>query len=441
MRRWHAPGRPTRRPQRPPPLRLLLLPLLAGALAAPAGGRAQPAVRASADAGAAMIRQRGDTVVIAPTLGGEIDLRRERTAGRATLTSTLAASGRWSAQGDLLVTHFAGSYASPWEIGGMASALRYTGETATTQLTTYGRRHLDRLSWGGWAGGSAGLTVRKYWRAPIAALEGGAWTRRGPLQLSLGAVTQRAHLDSSNAYEFGTGPVPALPGGGTNTAGAAPPPPAVAIRRGFDITTLVATDVTAIAAWRAPRLELTASAIARHAPAQARHLLGSALGSVAIWAQPSLALTVSAGTLAADPIRSAPAARFVTLGARWRPSPVAGVPTPRAPKTTGAPETTVPGEALVARAAAHVVAHDDGTRVLRIQAPGAERVEVRGDATEWRPVALVARGRFWELALPGAEPGTQRLLVRVDGGTWKVPGNLPTVEDDFGARVGLIVLP
>jgi len=268
-------------------------------------------VRASADAGAALIHQRGDTVaVVAPTVGGELDLRGGRTAGRATLTSTLAASGRWSAQGDLLVTHFAGPFGSPWELGGMASVLRYTGETATTQLTGYARRHLDRLAWGAWAGGSAGLTVRKYWRAPIAAVEGGAWRRRGPLQLSLGLVTQRAHLDSSNAYDFGPPPGPpgVVPGGGTTSTAA----PSVTVRRGFDITTLIATDVTALAAWRSPRLELSASAIVRHAPAQASRPLGSVLASAAWWAQPSMGLTASARILAADPIRSAPAARFVT---------------------------------------------------------------------------------------------------------------------------------
>jgi hypothetical protein len=415
--------------------------LVAGALGAPSTGVGQSTVRASADAGAALIHQRGDTVaVVAPTVGGEIDLRGRRTAGRATLTSTLAQSGRWSAQGDLLLSHFAGAYGSPWEMGGMASVLRYTGETATTQLTAYGRRHLDRLAWGAWAGGSAGLTVRKYWRAPIAAVEGGAWSRVGPLQLSLGLATQRAHLDSSNAYEF---PPTTLPPGVipvTSSNGA--PAPSVAVRRGFDIRTLVATDVTALAAWRGPRVELSATAIARHAPAQAGRLLGSVLGSAAWWAQPSLALTASAGSLAADPIRSAPASSFVTFGARWRPSPSGSTSVTRAPQA-GTPEPVhFPADAA-GRAVAHVVAREGGaTRVLRVQAPGAAQVEVRGDATEWRPVALTASGRYWELVLPaGVEPGTQRLLVRVDGGAWVAPANLPTVEDDFGARVGLLVVP
>ena len=435
MRRRHPPGRSTRRP-------LPFLALLFSALAVPSVGTGQAAVRASADAGAALIHQRGDTIaVIAPTVGGELDLRRERTAGRATLTSTLAVDGRWSAQGDLLLTHFAGPYGSPWEVGSMASVLRYTGETATTQLTAYGRRHLDRLAWGAWGGASAGLTVRKYWRAPILAVEGGAWSRLGPLQLSLGVATQRAHLDSSNAYEF---PPFGLPPGVTPPTGnAPPPPPSVAIQRGFDITTLVATDVTALAAWRDPRFELSATTIARHAPAQASRLLGSALASVAWWAQPSLALTASAGTLAADPIRSAPASRFVTFGARWRPSPSSPATRPRAP-SPGTPETRLPA-ATAGRAAADVVVRASGekpARILRVLAPEATRVEVRGDATEWRPVALTAAGRYWELVLPaGVEAGTQRLVVRVDGGEWVVPANLPTVEDDFGARVGLLVVP
>src|SRR5687768_6577638 len=159
---------------------------LAVAIVAPRSGQGQSALRATADAGAAAVWQRGDSSVIAPTVAGELGLRHGRTAGRLTLASTLAASDRWSAQGDLLVSRFAGSYVSPWELGGMTSALRFNGEAATTQLAAYARRHLDRLMWGAWAGASAGATVREYWHAPVMSVEGGAWTRRGPLQLSLG---------------------------------------------------------------------------------------------------------------------------------------------------------------------------------------------------------------------------------------------------------------
>lgn len=430
-------------PRRPPLLGALASALVAAT--APATAPAQPTVRASGDVGAAMIRQHGDTnAVVAPTAGGELDVRGRRLAARATLTSTLAAGNRWSAQGDLTVTRFAGSLVSPWEIGVVGSALRFRQASfGATHLSVYARRHLDRLTWGAWTGGGGGWLGRRYWDAPVVALEGGAWTRRGRLALSLALVAQRARLDSSPAYDFG------YPSIGTGGGGAAPVPPPLPNVPGpvgpplvglatasFPIETLLATDATMLASWRGPRLELSASLITRYAPAQAPGLLGSALGSAAWWAHPTVALTASAGTTADDPLRNVPASRFATVGLRWRPAS-SGIGRAR-PAQPGAPAPTLP-EPTTARSAADVVVRD-GDRVLRVLAPGATRVEVRADATEWRPVALAPDGRHWTLPVRVA-PGTQRLLVRIDGGEWTVPANLPTIDDEFGTRVGLLVVP
>jgi hypothetical protein len=80
------------------------------------------------------------------------------------------------------------------------------------------------------------------------------------------------------------------------------------------------------------------------------------------------------------------------------------------------------------------------SRGLRVRAPGAQRVEGRGDWTDWRPVALVRDGDAWVLADP-VPRGTRRLTVRADGGAWRVPANLAGADDDFGSRVGLLVVP
>ena len=37
--------------------------------------------------------------------------------------------------------------------------------------------------------------------------------------------------------------------------------------------------------------------------------------------------------------------------------------------------------------------------------------------------------------------GTHRMMLRIDGGEWRAPANAPTVDDDFGGRVGLLVVP
>ncbi|HEY0994671.1 MAG TPA: glycogen-binding domain-containing protein, partial [Gemmatimonadaceae bacterium] len=71
---------------------------------------------------------------------------------------------------------------------------------------------------------------------------------------------------------------------------------------------------------------------------------------------------------------------------------------------------------------------------------GATRVEVMGSFTGWEPASLARRGDGWELALAAA-PGAHRVVVRVDGGTWRAPLNLPAAGDDFGGTVGLLTVP
>lgn len=80
-------------------------------------------------------------------------------------------------------------------------------------------------------------------------------------------------------------------------------------------------------------------------------------------------------------------------------------------------------------------------RMLRFIRLPARRVEVRGDFTGWEPVLLEAGpGSAWQksFALP---PGMHRVLVRIDGGEWQVPPDLPVERDEFGERVGVLFVP
>ena len=36
---------------------------------------------------------------------------------------------------------------------------------------------------------------------------------------------------------------------------------------------------------------------------------------------------------------------------------------------------------------------------------------------------------------------TMQLMIRVDDGGWITPANLPTMDDEFGSRVALLVIP
>jgi len=82
----------------------------------------------------------------------------------------------------------------------------------------------------------------------------------------------------------------------------------------------------------------------------------------------------------------------------------------------------------------------EGKALLRVYALGARQVEIMGDVTGWEPKSLDRRDRGWELRLT-ADPGSHHVVVRVDGGAWKVPVNLARLDDELGGTVGLIVIP
>ena len=79
-------------------------------------------------------------------------------------------------------------------------------------------------------------------------------------------------------------------------------------------------------------------------------------------------------------------------------------------------------------------------RTLRVVAPGARRVELMGDFTEWNAVPLdqVAKDT-WEMTLRIA-PGTYRLSVRLNGGAWGPPPGIPSQSDEFNGVVGVVVV-
>jgi len=85
---------------------------------------------------------------------------------------------------------------------------------------------------------------------------------------------------------------------------------------------------------------------------------------------------------------------------------------------------------------------DDDVR-LTLFAPGATVVEISGDFTDWRPVALsrsptTADAWVASLRIPH---GMHRINVRRDGGPWMAPGGTTRSVDDYDGEVGVFVLP
>jgi hypothetical protein len=143
---------------------------------------------------------------------------------------------------------------------------------------------------------------------------------------------------------------------------------------------------------------------------------------------PQVALAAAVGRQLSDLARGTPDTRFAALSLRF---------TMRAPAKSSSPVRPMPNDAL---RLALVVGDTSGQARLIVTAPRGELVELAASFTQWQPVPLARRGDRWELDLP-VPSGAHRVLVRVDGGPWVVPANLPAADDDFGGRVGIVTVP
>jgi len=70
---------------------------------------------------------------------------------------------------------------------------------------------------------------------------------------------------------------------------------------------------------------------------------------------------------------------------------------------------------------------------------GEQQVGIGGDWNEWRPVPMRSEGGGrWTVELPLAA-GAHKFALWIND-QWRVPDGVPTLPDDFGGRVGLIVI-
>jgi hypothetical protein len=70
----------------------------------------------------------------------------------------------------------------------------------------------------------------------------------------------------------------------------------------------------------------------------------------------------------------------------------------------------------------------------------AASVEISGDFSGWRPVSLLeSTPGVWQAVLE-LSPGLHHMNLRVDGGSWLAPPGVPTVRDEFGGSVGVLIV-
>jgi hypothetical protein len=185
------------------------------------------------------------------------------------------------------------------------------------------------------------------------------------------------------------------------------------------------TDAVLSGRWRIQSLDFDASFGRRFSRSTAETTIWGLSASRSI--APSLALVAAAGRAGSDPVTSVPGAKYFALGLRLKVgSPVLAPLPSAASRTTAAPFQIGPAVAA--------------GREIVIHAADARAVELAGDFTDWKPVALQPWGEDgWRALLP-ISPGLHRLAIRIDGGAWRAPPGTRPITSEFGGEVAEVVV-
>jgi hypothetical protein len=176
------------------------------------------------------------------------------------------------------------------------------------------------------------------------------------------------------------------------------------------------TDLSAT--WRRDRAFLSVGATAGFRAATNASAFGSA--DATLWVFPNAAIVAAVGRTLEDVTRGVPRTRYASLAIRLSARPQASIAS-RTP--------VVRGPTVVA-----------SREFIEVRVDSASSVEVMGDFTDWSPVALSREGRVWRLSRT-LTPGPHRVALRIDGGEWTTPANLPRVTDDLGGTVAIVTVP
>jgi hypothetical protein len=347
------------------------------------------------DVGVSVLRFLDDSTTIAgPSLDltstvdgrrffGSLNLGGVGTVGAASGSATLAGGAR-------------APITRRWLVEGSGELFGVAGTSVRSAVAaTAAGRALHLIGDGGiWARASASIARREAGGLPANAVETGAWWSWPRVRLSASLADQRAKA------QLFAGPLRSL------LLGTLPVH--------YQETTLDAR-----IEGDAASLELSAGV--RRDPDAASVYEPIVSVTAAFWQSESRAWTLAVARQPPDWVRGADAAQWVAVGMRFlerRPATV------RAERIR--PVVTVQMES--------------GVRRVRVIAPGAHMVELMADFTDWTPVTLTAAHDAFENTF-ALEPGTHRLVLRIDGGKWRAAANTPAVDDDFGGRVGLLVVP
>jgi hypothetical protein len=201
------------------------------------------------------------------------------------------------------------------------------------------------------------------------------------------------------------------------------------------------TDLQASMRYKTANIELGLSAGARAGEvAPAVGGTSRAWGSVSLtnWLHPNVAIVASAGSYPVDFTQGYPGGRYATVALRFA---ARGGTTEQGSAPSRVSRELMMGleQARASGVTELAVGSSEGNRrTIRVRVREAQRVELAGDFTAWRPVLLNRNEDGWWSTTLSIEPGTYQMNVRVNGGAWIAPPGLTTVADEFGAVVGVL---
>ncbi len=351
-------------------------------------------VEASFDVGVSRLRQATVPTGNSFSGGATLDWLGERGQLRATMLTSRQTESRWTGQTALFGSLTGDSQSPWWQLDVAASNYAQTSAAPTSSAEGAARARLGTGLRGLAAGLGGGVSVTGGHAAGVSrALSDGWW--------SVGSERLVASF------------------GWTRTT----PPPA------FGGRTISYEDLAG--GWRHETgvVSVGASGGLRFQSSSGPDADDWELVDATVWFAPHAAVIVTAGRTLTDFVRGTP--RTTWIGASIRL-------TATAHRSLVARRPTADGSTprlVVTRTSAQRV-------VLEITTQHATRVEVMADFTDWQPISLERGqdGASWRAERP-ITAGLHRVSLRIDGGAWIAPGNLPRADAGTEAGVGLLTVP
>ncbi|MEO7083977.1 MAG: glycogen-binding domain-containing protein [Gemmatimonadaceae bacterium] len=354
------------------------------------------------DAGAARLEQTGIPTSNALTAGATFDAYGSRASLRSSALIAYAGANRATGQALVLgsVLGEPGG-AARWELAGAVSGFGQSNDVPTTSGEGMARVRFEGATTGFAFGAGAGAIERAGDANGLFHAQGDAYlvTNAGQWTANVSAVsipsmiTQRVVVQGSTLSQTGVR--------GTS----------------YGDATL---------GWREERqrVEVGATAGLRSGFHGVVSTGGWGAADAAFWFTDRTAIVFGAGRTLDDATRGVPRATYASLSLRLAARP--HMPSVVRDEPRGARVT--------------VIALGNGRGRIEIRGVDGARLEVMGDFTSWQPVELERDGGVWRLARE-MSAGLHRIAIRIDGGEWLAPANLPRANDDLGGSVGLITIP